>query len=90
VITLIGTCFLPEACIVMELMIGGSLCDLLHGGKIIKKQSLSYLQKLQITRSIAQGIQFLHSKNIVHRDLKSKNILVMNNFILYMELLTHK
>jgi serine/threonine protein kinase len=59
----------------MELMTGGTLYDRLHGEKK-KEHPLSYLQKLQIARSIARGIQFLHSKNTMHRDLKSKNILV--------------
>jgi serine/threonine protein kinase len=61
----------------MELMTGGTLYDLLHKEKPEGHQSLSYTQKLQVSRSIARGIQFLHSRSTMHRDLKSKNILVI-------------
>ena len=33
---------------------------------------------LHIGMDIASGLQFLHSKDVVHRDLKSENVLVCN------------
>lgn len=56
----------------MELMAGGSLDDLLHN----KKQTFSLTEKLNICLNVAAGISFLHSKSIIHRDIKSSNILV--------------
>lgn len=37
---------------------------------------LSYKQKLNICLQISKGVQYIHSKNIIHRDLKLQNILV--------------
>ena len=59
----------------MELMLG-SLSDLLYGklskgvGEVLKPK-----RQLGIMRSIADGMRFLHSHNVAHRDLKSANVL---------------
>lgn len=37
---------------------------------------LSWDQKWLIVRKIARGIEYLHKKNIIHRDLKGLNVLV--------------
>ncbi|KAM7535032.1 hypothetical protein Aperf_G00000100112 [Anoplocephala perfoliata] len=60
----------------------GSLHDFLRSSEV-----LSHQVGLQLARSIAAGVAFLHSEvvgfhgksPIAHRDIKSKNILVMSN-----------
>jgi len=61
--------------IIMEIMEGGSLYEILHERKPVP---WSMLQKVRILRHIARGIESIHAKNIVHRDIKSMNILLDN------------
>ena len=55
--------------IVMELISGGSLRNLL-------KRSSSKVDACMIVGDVCAGMQFLHSKNTIHGDLKSANILI--------------
>lgn len=66
----------PNLCIVMEYFKEGTLYDLLHRKKI----QISDPQKRQITIQILNVIKFLHKLGIVHRDIKSHNIL-LNGFL---------
>jgi serine/threonine protein kinase len=69
----------------LEYMPGGSLSDLLKqffasGG--VQQQQQPPLDELVIrsyTRSILQGIEYLHRRGIVHGDIKAKNVLVGSN-----------
>jgi len=66
-----GSCVRPP-CIVTEFMPGGSLYDALHH----KGVTLDHEMVLKMAMDIAEGMVHLHSLNILHRDLTSKNILV--------------
>ena len=46
-----------------------------HGGVWNWRSSFSIQEAVQIMLAVAEGMLFLHDKGIVHRDLKSGNIL---------------
>ena len=54
----------------VELLSGGSLSD-----RIRSKQKLTTLSVKKIMKSILEGLEYMHSKNLMHRDLKPDNIL---------------
>jgi len=56
--------------IVMTLVKGGELFD-----QLMKKGSFAEKDAALITRNILKGIEYLHSLDIFHRDLKPQNIL---------------
>ncbi|PKY54648.1 kinase-like protein, partial [Rhizophagus irregularis] len=47
-----------------------------------KFASLNWNNKIKMALDITSGLEFLHSKEIIHRDLHSKNILVNNGKLL--------
>ncbi|KAK9850773.1 hypothetical protein WJX84_012168 [Apatococcus fuscideae] len=72
VVQFIGACTKkPNLCIVFEFMAGGSIYDHLHkGGR------LSIPQALKISVEVARGMDYLHKRRIIHRDLKAANLLM--------------
>ncbi|AGD92983.1 putative serine/threonine-protein kinase/receptor [Megavirus lba] len=63
----------PKMCIVMEFMSLGSLCEILENELI---PEIPFALKLKIAYQASKGMHFLHSSGIVHRDLKSLNLLL--------------
>ena len=59
-------------CIVMELAPMGSLAS------VLTKHDLSFRLKLRIALDCAKGMMFLHCNHVLHRDLKTDNLLVMS------------
>jgi serine/threonine protein kinase len=62
--------------IVMEFMTKGSLYDVLHN----RKETLSVITRMRMARHCALGLQHLHDLKVMHRDIKSMNILVNDGY----------
>ncbi len=60
--------------IVTEYVDGGDVRNLMKGN------TLTWPKRLQIASDLAKAMFYLHSKKIIHRDLKSKNLLVSTYF----------
>lgn len=63
----------PVFCIITEYLPGGSLRTYLHKQE---PHSLPLKLILKIALDIARGMKYLHSQGIMHRDLKSENLLL--------------
>ncbi|XP_033728080.1 mitogen-activated protein kinase kinase kinase 13-A-like [Pecten maximus] len=75
IITFKGICTqAPCYCIIMEYCPYGQLYEILRDGKEIPPQLV-----LDWTKQIASGMNYLHNHKIIHRDLKSPNVLVAKN-----------
>lgn len=64
-----------QAYIVMEYVEGISLAQLIKQGR-----ALSIEQAVQIVIQICRGLDFAHSKEVIHRDIKPGNILLSEDF----------
>jgi len=64
--------------IVSEFCEGGTLFKLLHERQ---ETRLTWSQKLKSALDIAKGMNFLHRRRVIHRDLKSLNLLLAGEVI---------
>merc|ERR1719510_441184 len=62
-----------ELWVVMELMSGGSLTD------IVMKTKMNEEQIATISKQCLGALSYLHSKGIIHRDIKSDSILLSSD-----------
>ncbi len=58
-----------------EFISGGTLKELIHD----MNKPISWEQRINFAKDIASGMNYLHSMNIIHRDLNSQNCLVREN-----------
>ncbi|NP_001131428.2 putative protein kinase superfamily protein [Zea mays] len=64
----------PRACcVVVEYLAGGSLKQYLIKNR---RRKLAYKVVVQIALDLARGLNYLHSRKIVHRDVKTENMLL--------------
>ncbi|UJR07657.1 hypothetical protein I4U23_011945 [Adineta vaga] len=63
-----------EICLIMELITGGELFERVIDDDFILTERLCELYMMQI----CEGVNFMHSCNIIHLDMKPENILCLN------------
>ncbi|XP_052196394.1 serine/threonine-protein kinase STY8-like [Diospyros lotus] len=76
VVQFIGACTQsPNLCILTEFMSRGSVYNFLHKQRgVFKLPAL-----LKVALDISKGMNYLHQNNIIHRDLKTANLLMDEN-----------
>ncbi|KAG5343977.1 KSR1 Kinase, partial [Acromyrmex heyeri] len=75
IILFLGVCTKPpQLALVTSLSRGISLYTCLH----IRKDRFTLSEINSIAQQICQGMKYLHSRDIIHKDLRSKNVFVEN------------
>ena len=72
IISFYGVAARPKLCIVIELAMEGTLRD------ILKKSGIERIVIYRIAQQVAGAVAHLHSRGIIHRDLKSDNVLLFS------------
>ena len=65
----------PPFWYILDFMSGGSVYDYLHK----KGSSFKLPEILRVATDISKGMSYLHQNNIIHRDLKTANLLMDEN-----------
>ncbi|XWS37634.1 hypothetical protein CRYUN_Cryun19dG0061600 [Craigia yunnanensis] len=68
-----------ELLLVYEYVPNGTVADHLHGQRA-KPGTLSWSIRLEIAIETANALRYLHASDTIHRDVKTNNILLDNNF----------
>lgn len=77
IIKLKGLCISEPSSIVYEIVSMGNLRNLLTNNS---SKKLEWKTKMSILLDVARGIKYLHENSIIHRDIKSSNILIDNGY----------
>lgn len=73
IVLLVGVCtVVPNMCVVTEYLPRGSVYDLIHR----QKTEIGFARRMRMLLDVIKGMQYLESMAVVHRDLKSQNLLV--------------
>ena len=71
----------PSLIVLTEFMKNGSLMDLLSKERTENRQYLTGTNRTLVAFGIALGMQHLHSLEVIHRDLKTMNILLDDHLL---------
>ncbi|CAI7876593.1 unnamed protein product [Closterium sp. NIES-53] len=63
-------------CLVVEYVAGGTLKDYLIANR---RRKLPLRTVVQLASDMAKGLEYLHAHNVVHRDIKSENMLLTSS-----------